>query len=409
MDAPRPLSVVEAQARILARFRCCDAESVSLAAALGRTLASDVVAVRDLPPFTNSAMDGYAVRACDTISASASTPILLSVIGIHAAGDAASLTVRPGVAAIITTGAPLPRGADAVVRLEATDGGVATVAIRTAVAPGANVRRQGETVQRGTTLLRAGTPLTPGQIGLLAAMGNAQPSVVRRPRIALLSTGNELISAGESPMPGQIPDINGPLLAALIEQFGGDPVPLGIARDTPEDLRRILDTVSNVDCIITTGGVSVGAYDAVRAVIAERGVLDFWRVRMRPGHPVAFGLIGATPIVALPGNPVAAFVTFHILMRPALAHLLGQTPELPPTVPARLAHAVEHRGDHQSYLRARLRVTPIGWEADTMMDQAVANALSISDANGLVIIPESATQVGKGDVVQAILLTHLMH
>jgi len=404
MDAPRPLSVAEAQVRLLMRFRRSDAEAVRLDAALGRTLAADIIAASDLPPFTNSAMDGYAVRAMDTAGASSEQPALLAVIGTHAAGDAAPLTIRENEAAAIATGASLPAGADAVVRHEETDGGVATVAIRGVVAPGAHVRQGGEIVRAGTTVLHAGMRLTPGQIALLVATGNAQSSVVRRPRIAILSTGNELVPVGQRAGPTQIPDTNGPLLAALIAQFGGDPIPLGIARDTPDDLRRAFDAVpDDVDCIITTGGVSVGAYDAVRAVIAERGTLDFWRVRMRPGHPVAFGVIGDIPIFALPGNPVAAFVTFHVLVRLAIARMLGQTLELPPTVPARLAQAIENRGRQQIYPRARLRVTPLGWEADMAMDQAVGNILSLSEANGLVVIPEGVAHVSEGEIAQAIL------
>jgi len=409
MDAPRPLSVAEAQVRLLMRFRRCDAEAVRLDAALGRILAADIIAASDLPPFTNSAMDGYAVRAMDTAGASSEKPALLAVIGLHAAGDAAPLTIRENEAAAIATGASLPAGADAVVRHEETDGGVATVAIRGAVAPSANVRQQGETVRAGTTVLHAGMRLTPGQIALLVATGNAQSSVVRRPRIAILSTGNELVPVGQRAGPAQIPDTNGPLLAALIAQFGGDPIPLGIARDTPDDLRRAFDAVpDDVDCFITTGGVSVGAYDAVRAVIAEWGTLDFWRVRMRPGHPVAFGVIGDIPIFALPGNPVAAFVTFHVLVRPAIARMLGQTLELPPTVPARLIHAVENHGEQQTYLRARLRMMPLGWEADTVIDQAVGNILSLSAANGLVVIPEGVAHISEGEIIQAIPLDEYM-
>jgi len=404
MNAPRPLSVAEAQARLLARFRRCDAETVRLDAALGRTLAADIIAACDLPPFTNSAMDGYAVRALETGGASAATPVMFAVIGSHAAGDAAPLTIRACEAAVIATGASLPAGADAVVRREETDGGAATVAIHRAVAPGANVRRQGETVRAGTAVLHAGTRLTSGQIASLAATGNAQPAVVRRPRIAFLSTGNELIPVGQRTGPGQIPDTNGPLLAALIAQFGGDPIPLGIARDTPDDLRRALNAAPDVDCIITSGGVSVGAYDAVRAVIAERGALDFWRVRMRPGYPVAFGMIGERPIFALPGNPVAAFVAFHVLVRPAIARMRGQTPELPLTVPAQLTQAMENHGEQQTYLRARFRMTPTGWEADLSMDQAVGNILSLSGANGLVVIPEGVAHISEGEVIQAIPL-----
>jgi len=405
MDAPDLLSVAEAQARILGRFRRRDAETITLDTALGRTLAADVTAGRDLPPFTNSAMDGYAIRAVDTTGASPAIPVVLTVIGMHAAGDSAMLTIREGETAAITTGAPLPIGADAVVRLEETDRGTAMVAVHASVAPGANVRWQGEMIRAGATLLPTGARLSPGQIGLLAATGNARPSVVRRPRIALLSTGNELIPAEKQPGPGQIPDTNGPLLAALIARCGGDPISLGIARDTPDDLRRAFDAMpDDVDCLLTTGGVSVGAYDAVRAVIAERGALDFWRVRMRPGHPVAFGMIGETPVLGLPGNPVAAFVTFHVLARPAIARMLGQTPELPPTVRARLVHAVENRGGQQAYLRARLRVTVAGWEADTAIAQAVGNILSLSAANGLIVVPDGVAGIGAGETVQTLPL-----
>lgn len=405
MDAPRPLSVVEAQVRLLARFRRCDAETVRLDAALGRTLAAEIIAASDLPPFTNSAMDGYAVRAMDTAGASAAQPVMLAVIGSHAAGDAASLPIREGEAAAIATGASLPVGADAVVRHEETDGGAATVAIHGTVAPGTNVRQQGETVRAEATVLHAGMQLTPGRIALLAATGSARPSVVRRPRIAILSTGNELIPVGQRAGPGQISDTNGPLLAALIAQCGGDPLPLGIARDTPDDLRRAFDAApEDVDCIITTGGISVGAYDAVRAVIAARGALNFWRVRMRPGHPVAFGAIGETPLLALPGNPVAAFVTFHVLSRPAIARMLGQMPEIPATVPVRLLHAVANRGAQQTYLRARLRITRAGREADTATNQGTGNILSLNEANGLVVIPEGVAHVGEGAIAQAILL-----
>ena len=405
MNAPRPLPVAEAQARLLTRFRRCDAELISLDTALGRTLAADVRAARDLPPFTNSAMDGYALRARDTAGASAEEAVTLRVIGIHAAGDPTSLTIRAGEAAAITTGAPLPAGADAVVRLEATDGGTASVAIRVAVVPGADVRQQGETVRAGAPVLRAGTRLTPGAIAVLAVTGSAHPSVVRRPRIGILSTGNEVVSPEKEPGPRQIPDTNGPLLAALVAQFGGDPLLLGIARDTPDDLRRTLDHIpDDLDCLITTGGVSVGAYDAVRAVIVERGALDFWQVRMRPGRPTAFGVIGTTPVLALPGNPVAAFVTFHLFARPILARLLGQMPEIPETIPARLTHSVQHRGEQQTYLLARLHATLTGWEADTAMGQAVGNLLSVRDANGLVVISADAPLIGAGERVHVILL-----
>lgn len=407
MDAPRSLTVPEARARLLARFRRGPAESVDLAAARGRVLAADAVAAFDLPPFTNSAMDGYAVRAGDIAGASAAAPALLRVVGMRASGNAAPLALSPGQAAAITTGAPLPVGADAVVRLEETDGGAETVAIRVAAPVGVNVRRQGENVRAGAVVLSAGAQIGPGQIALLAAIGDARPAIVRPPRIAVLSTGDELVPVGQPPRAAQIGDVNGPMLAALVAEHGGTPIPLGIARDMPEDIRRVLDAVNDADLIITTGGVSVGAYDAVRAVIAERGALDFWQVRMHPGRPTAFGLIGATPILALPGNPVAAFVAFHLLARPALARLLGARPEIPATLHARLRHAVESRGGQETYLRARLHVTSSGWEAEAIADQGSGNVMSLHAANGLVVIPEGMIHARRGETLQAIPLGKL--
>lgn len=404
MDAPRPLSVSEAQARLLAHFRRGDAEPINLSAALGRVLAADAIAPWDLPAFTNSAMDGYAVRAADTVGASAVTPVALNVVGMRAAGDAGSLALAPGQAAAITTGAPLPAGADAVVRLEETDGGTRRVAIRAAVATGAHVRRQGETVRAGTAALLAGTRLGPGQIALLAAFGQAYPGVVRRPRIAVLSTGNELVPVGQPSREAHIPDVNGPMLVALIGQCGGVAVPLGITRDTPQEIGCALDAAHDVDLVVTTGGVSVGAHDAVRAAIAARGNVDFWQVRMRPGRPAAFGMIGETPILALPGNPVAAFVAFHLLARPAIARMRGETPEIAPMVPVRTARAVANLGGHQTYLRARIRDTPTGREADIAADQGTGNIVGLAVADALVVIPEGTTAVGMGETVQAILV-----
>src|SRR4051794_21544934 len=369
MDAPRPHPVVEAQARILARVRRGAAESVGLDAAFGRVLAAAVAAPADLPPLDASAMDGYAGRAADTAGGTTNTPptflyvggqaggagaggpadaggatitspSILNVVGGQGGGAAGMLAGAGGGAAAIAPGAPPPAGADAVVRVEETDGGTARVAVRAAVAAGAHVRRRGEVVRADAALLPAGTTLGPGQIGLLAAIGIDRPPVVARPRVAILSTGNDLVPPGQPVRAAQIPDANGPMIAALVAQYGGIPLPLGIARDTDAEIARALDGLPDADLIITTGGVSMGTYDAVRAAIQARGTLDFWQVRMRPGRPVAFGVVGRTPVLALPGNPVAAFVAFHLLARPALARMLGAVPEIPAAVPARLAAPV---------------------------------------------------------------------
>lgn len=404
MDAPRPLSVSEAQARVLARFRRGGAEPAGLDAAPGRVLAADAVARWDLPAFTQSAMDGYAVRAADTVGATSVAPVRLSVVGMQAAGETVSRGVGAGEAAAITTGAQLPAGADAVVRLEETDGGMGRIAISAPVSTGANIRRQGEVVRAGMTVLPAGTRLGAGQIAVLAATGHAYPAVVRRPRIALLSTGNELVPTGQPAHGAQVPDINGPMLAALIAQTGSVAVPLGIARDTADEIGRLLDTARDVDCIITTGGISIGAYDAVRAAIAALGAVDFWQVRMRPGRPTAFGVCGEIPVLALPGNPVAAFVAFHLLARPAIARMLGKTPEIPGSVPVRLARAIATRGGDQAFLRARIRETPTGREADIATDQGTGNVAGVAFADALVIIPEGTGAVGAGETAEAILI-----
>jgi molybdopterin molybdotransferase len=404
MQTPRPLAVSEAQERVLARFRRCSAEPTALDPALGRTLAVDLLAASDLPSFTNSAMDGYALRAADTIGASGTTPLMLRVIGMQPAGAVAAPPVGQGEAVAITTGAPLPVGADAVARVEDTDGGAATMAIHRPLLPGTNVRRQGEVVRAGQTLLNAGTRLDPGKIALLAAAGVAQPPVVRRPQVALLSTGDELVPVGQPLRAGQIADANGPMLAALVAQYGGEAIPLGIARDTPDDLRRILSSVGDVALIVTSGGVSVGAHDAVRAVIAAQGALDFWQVRMRPGRPVAFGHIGETPILALPGNPVAAFVAFHLLARPALARMLGQSPEIPQTVRVRLRATLENRGAWQAYLHAAVVATSTGWDVAAVMEQGSGNVATLAAAKALIVIPEGIVNAPAGAMVDALLL-----
>lgn len=401
------LSVAAAQERILARFHRLPPETVPLAAAHGRTLAADAIAAIDLPPFTQSAMDGYAVRAQDTTGASGNTPVRLRVIGSQTAGDAPAHTVMMGTAVTIATGGALPAGADAVVRIERTDGGTAAVAIHSPVDPGANVRVQGENMQRGTTILSAGRTLSASQIALLAAVGSTHPSVVRRPRVAIISTGNELVPAGTPLQPGQTWDVNGPMLTALVTEAGGDAIPYGITPDTPEGFLAALRAVGDVDCIVTSGGVSVGTFDMVRTVLAEHGALHFWRVRMRPGAPFAFGAFAGKPLLALPGNPVAAFVAFAVFARPALARMLGSGPERYRTVAARLINTVEVPSGLPLYLRAHLSLSHRSdgrIDVDTMMDQAVGNVAALAAVDALVIVPEGVTRIAAGETVSAIPL-----
>lgn len=381
------VTLAEAQARVLARFARLAAEDVPLSAAPGRTLAADLHAATPLPPFANSAMDGYALRAADTARATTDMPARLRVVGTVAAGDAGGRSLAAGEAARIMTGAPIPTNADAVIPVERTDGGTETVAITAPVVLGAHIRRAGGELAVGGTALIAGTCLNPAAIALLAALGHATVSVTRRPRVAMLSTGNEIVPPGTPLQPGQVWDANGPLLAALVTQWDGEPVPLSIVRDDAADLAGIIAAARDVDLIVTSGGASVGLFDVVRPLLAMAGKADFTRVRMKPGQPCAFGIVGGVPLLGLPGNPGATFVTFHLLARPALARMLGKTPETPPTLPARLRAPLTSRSDRPTYLRARLRATETGWEADTALRQGAGDLSGLVAADALVILP----------------------
>ncbi len=397
------VTTAEAQAAILARFARLTGESVPLAEAVGRVLGEGIAAPAPVPPFTNSAMDGYAVRAADTMGATTAAPVRLAVTGTIIAGSGVTL-VEVGRAVRIMTGAPLPDGADAVIPVEATNGGTDIVALASPVAPGANVRRAGSDLPAGAVALIAGTRVTPGAVAVLASLGVARVPVVRRPRVAVLSTGNELVPPGVAPGPGQIADANGPLLAALVAQWGGEPVPLGIAPDDPAAVRRILAEAAGVDFVVTSGGASVGLFDVMRPLLADEGAAVFTRVRMRPGQPCAFGAIDGVPLLALPGNPGAAFVTFHVLARPALARMLGLSPELPPLVPARTRSDIGGRGDRDTYLRARLFATAQGWEVDTALPQGAGHLPALAAADALVLLPTSVARYAAGDAVGALLL-----
>ena len=319
--ATRSLSVDEALERILARVQPLDPERVDLVDALGTTLAEDVVADRDVPPFRNSAMDGYAVRGADVATA----PTTLTVVGNIAAGVVASRGVGTGEAMRIMTGAPMPDGADTVVRVEDTDNRLEAVTINVPTKPGTSVRTAGEDLTRGETILTRGTVLRPAELGVLATMGRSTVSVIQGPRVAILSTGDELVDIDAELKPGQIRDANRYSLAAAARAAGGTPILLGIVRDTAEDLRRALrDAASRSDVIVTSGGVSVGDHDHVKPVVDELGSMDFWSIAIRPGRPLAFGAIDGTLIFGLPGNPVSALLGFELFVRPALLTMAGR-------------------------------------------------------------------------------------
>jgi molybdopterin molybdotransferase len=398
------MSVEEARETILARFHPLQSEPVSLARALGRVLAEDCDAPEDLPPFANSAMDGYAVRAADVATASPAAPVRLTLVGEVPAGSVFPGTLGPCQAIRILTGAPIPTGADAVIEQEltTTDGGqVAILASRTV---GNNVRAAGTDVAKGDRLLTRGVDLGTAEVALLAAFGLDPVRVTRRPRVAILATGDELAVPGEAPRPGQIRDSNSAWLTAAVAQAGADPWPLGIARDTAEDLRAHLARAAEADLIITSGGVSVGTYDLVKEVLAEGGAVEFWRVRLRPGKPLAFGTYGATPLFGLPGNPVSSAVTFELFARPAIRRMVGASVIDRPLVEVELEGQPIIRGDRRHYVRARLSARDGRLIATPTGEQGSHRIASLLGAGALLVIHEGEGTVEPGALVPALVL-----
>ena len=400
-------TVDDARDRILATFAPLPAVLLPLEESLGLVLAEAVVAEEDLPPFANAAMDGYALRAADIARATTDRPARLRVTGEAPAGTTPFARVEAGTAVRIMTGAPLPAGADAVVRFEETDDGQSepgAVLIQHSAGPGSNVRPAGEDVAAGTPVLSAGTRLRPAEIGMLAALGHESVLVHRRPRVAILSTGDELVAAGGKLGPGQIRDSNGPALAAMVRQAGGEPIRLGIARDAEDDLRAHLAgaTAAGVDLIVTAGGVSVGDYDLVKEVLRADGRIDFWRVRIKPGKPLAFGHLGDRPLIGLPGNPVAAIVAFTQFVRPAILTMLGRADVSPPTISARLLSRIDNPGGRRHFVRVQIRQDPASGDYTARLagPHGAGHISSLIASNGLLIIPEDRAVAETGERFQ---------
>jgi molybdenum cofactor synthesis domain-containing protein len=403
----------EARERMLAGLEPLPAESVPLEAALGRVLAADVAARLTLPRWDDSAMDGFAVRAVDVAGASAASPVRLRVVGEVAAGHVPSGSVEPGTAMRILTGAMLPAGADAVVPVEDTDApaGVAAlperVAIRAAAAPGAHIRRAGSDLRAGTPILSAGRRLRPAHVALLAAAGHAEVAVHRRPRVGVLSTGDELVPPGAPLPPGGIPDSNGVGTAALAEAVGAIVERLGIARDDREDvLARLRIGLARTDVIVASGGVSVGAHDVVKDAFETVGRLELWRVAVQPGKPLAFGRApspeGSREVLffGLPGNPVSSGVTFELFVRPVLRRLAGlHDPLGRSVVRARLLDAAHSSAGRRTFLRvtlARDPQEPTRWVARLAGGQGSHVLSGLAAADGLAVVPEEVAQVAEG-------------
>jgi molybdopterin molybdotransferase len=403
------LSVAEASAQILSGVRPLPPERVPLLDALGRVLASPAPALYTLPAWDNSAMDGYAVRADDVAGASTAGEVRLRVLETVAAGAFPSLPVQAGEATRIMTGAPLPDGADTVIRVEDTDGGVDVVAIRSDRDARRNVRPKGEDFRQGDIVLHAGTSLAPAQLGVLASLGFASVDVHRRPVVAIAGSGDELVDLDrfhEVITGEKIVASNSYSLQAAVRQAGAIPLNLGNAADSPESLREVLGRARGADLIITSAGASVGEYDYTRAVLQSLGAeLRFWRIRMRPGAPVGYGVLGSTPWVGLPGNPVSALVTFELFVRPVIRCMLGQTRLFRRPVPVVLEEPVSIGAKLTHFLRAIVRVRDDGMlTARLTGPQGSAILTSMARANALLIVPEDRQRCEAGDRLNAMLI-----
>jgi molybdopterin molybdotransferase len=397
----KPLEIDVARDLVLARTPRLEAETVAVAQAVGRVLAEDVTSADRVPGFDNSAMDGYAVRAADTAGAHAELP----VVDESRAGHPASRGLGPGEAIAISTGAMVPEGADAVVRVEDTDGGDERVAIRVEVAPGRDIRRAGEDIEAGETVLRAGREIGAVEAGVLTSVGRADALCARRPRVAVLTTGDELQEPGDALRPGAIRNSNAHSLAALVAGTGAELTATEIVRDDRAATEAAFAAALEGDALVISGGVSVGPHDHVRPALESLGVEQvFWRVALRPGAPTYFGVAPSGAVVfGLPGNPVSAIVTFLLFARLALRKMLGADDERPRTTAALTA---EHPalGQRTQLVRCRLELRDDGWHATPTKAQGSHVLTSMLDADALAILPPADDPYPAGSRVEVELL-----
>ncbi len=395
------LSVSQALERILSQVAPLEPRTLSLSQTLGLVLAQEVVAREAHPPFDNSAVDGFAVRSAETADGG-----WLEVVGSVPAGTVPDFELGPGQAAAIMTGAMLCPGADACAMVEDSEHLDGKVRFGRPIRPAENVRRQGEHLQSGEVVLQPGHRLRPADLGLAASLGYPELVCVPRARVAIVSTGSELVPPGQPMGPGQIRDSNSYAIEAQVRACGGEPLRMGPVSDDPAALERILrQALDQAEVLVTSAGVSVGEHDHVRDLIGRLGgELSFWRIKMRPGKPLAFGLAGSIPMFGLPGNPVSSMVTFELFVRPALELMMGRPPQRRQRQTARLAHEVTKKPGLTTFLRCRLETTGSGTLARATGDQGSHILRSMVDADALAVLPEEVERLEAGHEVEVLPL-----
>jgi len=407
------ISVDQALEKVLERIDVLETEERPILDCLGQVLAGDVFSTITIPPMDNSAMDGFAVRSADTRGASPGSPRILRIVDTVAAGAVARFRVEPGTAIRIMTGAPIPDGADSVVRFEDTDdskrqGNKGEVGILAEVKPGTEVRRAGEDITAGSLVLKEGTVLRASEIGVLASLGLTRARVIRRPEVAILATGDEIVDIDKPLPPGKIYNSNGYSLASLVRHYGAIPRMLGIASDSEESLLEKLNHGLDADMVITSGGVSLGDYDVVREVLNKKGEVVFWRVREKPGKPIIFGIIkGRTksiPLFGLAGNPVSSMVNFELFVRPAILKMMGRSNLNKPKVRAVAEDALANSDGRRVFTRVMVTKRGDGYFARLTGPQGSGILTSMALANGLAIVPEDKPVVRPGEEVEVIML-----
>jgi molybdopterin molybdotransferase len=399
------ITVAEAIEQILQTINPLGLERVNILDALGRVLGEDITAGRNIPPKDNSAMDGYALRFQDTIGASPHHPVVLEVIEDIPAGAIPQKSIAAGQSARIMTGAPLPVGADAVLKMEDTEKDGQKIRIMAEAQSGQDIRRAGEDVREGELVIPRGTSVRPAGIGMLASLGRSFVSVYQRPLIAVLATGNELLDIDESPSPWKIINSNSYSLASQALDCGALVMQMGIAKDKREDLLARFQAAMRADVIISSGGVSVGDYDLVKDIMQEVGSrMQFWQVAMRPGKPLAFGRIGNVPMFGLPGNPVSSMISFEQFIRPAILKMMGHQEIFRKTVSAVLQEDIEKRKGFTHFIRALVKAGAGGYTVSTTGEQGSGILKSMVRANGLIVLPENMEKVKSGKEVKVQLL-----